>query len=134
MHRHVARIRSDQIQSSPDGILPMHATGNDMPNLLTFRPPNEFLQLGQTIAAANQNDLIDAFRPLERIQRVRNDRLIPEQREQFVEAHALTAARGNDDGGEHECAKALKGCSVAAVKACKLQQPMVSKFLDAATL
>jgi hypothetical protein len=75
----------------------MNATGNDMPNFFPFRPPNEFLQLGQTIFAAHQNDLIDAFRPLESIKRVRNDRLVPQLREKLIEAHALTASRSDDD-------------------------------------
>ena len=112
----------------------MNATGDEMPNLCSFRPTNEFLQLGQAIAATHQNNFIDAFRPLERIKRVSNDRLVPQLREKLIEAHALTAARGDDDSGEHESVKALQGCSVEALKARELQQPMVSKFLDAATL
>ncbi len=70
-----------------------------MPHLFPFSPLHEFLQFSQTIVAANQNDFIDAFRALESLERVSNDRFVPEQREKLVEAHALTAARGDDDGG-----------------------------------
>lgn len=59
------------------------------------------MQLSQTIGAADQNDFIDAFRALESVKSVSDDRFVPQQRKQLVEAHALAAARGDDDRRQH---------------------------------
>ena len=79
----------------------MDASRNDMAHFLQLDAPDKVLQFSQTIVAAHQNDLIDASCPVEGLKRVRNDRLIPQKREQFVEAHALAAARGDYDGAQH---------------------------------
>jgi hypothetical protein len=75
----------------------MNAARNNVPHFLELASRAEFPELSQSIVPANQNDFIDAFRAFEGLNRVSNDRLISQQREELVEAHALTAARGDDD-------------------------------------
>ena len=60
----------------------MDPSRNDVVHLFQFGVPDKSLQFNQPIVAAHQNDLVDAIRPLESVKRVRNDRLVPEQREQ----------------------------------------------------
>ena len=79
----------------------MDSARNDVPHFFQFGPPNEFLQIRQALRAPNQNDFIDAFCALESVERVGNDRHSTEQREELVHPHALTAARGDDDGAQH---------------------------------
>ena len=66
---------------------------------LNSAAPDEFPELSQPIVPANENDFIDAFRAFESLKRVSNDRLVRQQREELVEAHALAAAGGDDDRG-----------------------------------
>jgi hypothetical protein len=101
MHRDIACGRPEQIQSGLDGILAMNATRNNVPHFLEFDSRAEFPELSQPIVPTNQNDFIDAFRAFEGLNRVSDDRLISQQGEELVEAHPLTAARGDDDCCEH---------------------------------
>ena len=54
-----------------------------------------------SIFASNDNDLGDGIGPLERVDRVGNDRPARDYREQFVKAHAAAASRRDDNGREH---------------------------------
>jgi hypothetical protein len=54
-----------------------------------------------SIFPCNDNDFGDGIGLLECVDRVRNDRLARDYREQFVEAHAPAAARRDDNGREH---------------------------------
>jgi hypothetical protein len=97
MHRDVACDGPEQIQSGLDGILSMDAARNNVPHFLEFGSPRQFLEFSQPIVPADQNNFIDAFRALEGLKRVHYDRFVPQQREEFVETHPLTAACSDDD-------------------------------------
>src|ERR1051325_8339952 len=74
---------------------------------------DQLFQFVETVAAADQNNFIYAIRVLERRDCVRNHRFAAHEREQFVEAHSLAAAGGNDDCAQHHyescfCTSAFK--------------------------
>ena len=71
---------------------------NNVADFLKSILPNEFLKFLYPFRARHQNNLPDRCRSLEGVNRVREDRLIAEKRQQFIEPHPLAAARGDDDG------------------------------------
>jgi hypothetical protein len=59
---------------------------------------NQFLEFSHSLGAGHQNNFVNAARLLEGIQRMSENRLVTEQREQLVEAHSLAVSRRDDDG------------------------------------
>src|ERR1700674_6017719 len=98
MHRDVARIGVENIEARANRILPMPAATDDVAHLLQRGRTNECLQLREPIWSPNQDDFINRICPLESIERVRHDRLVPPEGEQFIEPPPLAAApRDNND-------------------------------------
>src|SRR5207302_1947011 len=86
----------EMLQAGTHRIVTKCSTGHDLPDLC-FRRKN-LAQLWKTVAASDQNDFIDAICALKGVDGVRDDGLVSQWREDFIETHALAATRGDDDG------------------------------------
>src|ERR1051325_8361197 len=89
-------ICADMVETDANGILPLDTAGHNLSHLCLCS--EQLAQLAQTIAASDQNDLVDTVRALERINGVRDQRLAAKRGKQFVEPHALARTGGDDDG------------------------------------
>src|ERR1051326_6975881 len=87
------------LQARTNRIASLCATADNLFHFGWLR--DQLFQFVETVATADQNNFIYAIRVLERRDCVRNHRFAAHEREQFVEAHSLAAAGGNDDGAQH---------------------------------
>src|ERR1700730_16656513 len=86
----------ETLQAGTHRIVAKCSPGHDLPDLC-FRRKN-LAQLWKTVAASDQNDFIDATCALKGVDGVRDDGFASRWRDDFIETHALAAARGDDDG------------------------------------
>ena len=101
MNSNVISSGSENIQSRPDGILPMLTTRNDLPHFLELGGANELLQFWQPVGLSHQNNFGHAIGLFECLQGMPKDRLPGEEREKFIKTHSTAVTRGDDDGAEH---------------------------------
>ena len=90
------------LETTQDGILPAQAAWDDGHHFLETLASNHLFVLGEMLGVRHKHDPTHGLRLLEGGDGMRDDRFASERREELVEAHALAAATGNDNGGEHE--------------------------------
>jgi hypothetical protein len=98
MHGNISSRLAELFQSCADRVLPLRPTGHNLPHFLESALLNQILKLRDAFGPRHQDDFINAAGSFEGIERVGQNRLVAEQREQLVEAHALAAPRRDDDG------------------------------------
>jgi hypothetical protein len=91
-------VAIDTIQASPNGILPAFTAGDDRPNFLEPRVATDLSNFMMPFFTRHDYDFGYRSRALERADCMSDHRFTRDYGKQFIETHALAAARGYDDG------------------------------------
>src|SRR5262245_17565043 len=98
VHGDIFRVAIDAIQASPNGILPTFTTWDNRADFFESCTGSDFSNFIMPLFTRDDDDFAYGLRALKRADCVSDHRFARDHGKQFIEAHALAAAAGYDDG------------------------------------